>query len=251
MIKGITVSLISRTVTGTDSSGLPVYTETQSTVGNVLVGRPSAGEVADSAALYGRKADYKLAIPKGDTNNWENAVVVLPEPFPGTYRVVGLPIAGIDANVPLAWNKRVFLARETANAPCRVTLMNTVVTTDESTFQDIVEQYQTILQNVLLEGVDATGEGKRGLEGADSVRLLIPFDVEAVDAETGAAKTYVPPKEFAAASDKSALWTLSDDRTTAFVRGTDAAQGKKYLVRSVRENLPYTGALWRFEAGGV
>ena len=61
--------------------------------------------------MYGKRVAYTLAIPKGDTHRWEDAEVALPEPFAGTYHTIGYPTAGIEANIPLRWNKKVLIER--------------------------------------------------------------------------------------------------------------------------------------------
>lgn len=107
-IKGITVTLISKTKTGTDPFGAPIYTETETEVENVLVAPTSTTEVLDRLALTGRKAVYTLAIPKGDTNAWENQEVRF---FGERWRVFGIPEQGIDDLIPLDWNKKVTVER--------------------------------------------------------------------------------------------------------------------------------------------
>ena len=111
MIRGITIQLLTRTRTGVDAFDRPVYNETPVEVKNVLVGQPTAEDIPATLDLTGRKAVYVLAIPKGDAHEWENCRVVLPEPFAGTYQVIGIPTAGIEANIPLAWNKKVLVER--------------------------------------------------------------------------------------------------------------------------------------------
>ena len=73
-------------------------------VDNVLVAPASNSEILDATNLYGKKAVYTLAIPKGDTHEWENRIV---EFFGKRWRVFGIPTKGIEANVPLDWNKKV------------------------------------------------------------------------------------------------------------------------------------------------
>lgn len=111
MIHGITVTLMERTQTGTDAFNRPVYTETPVQVPDVLVGQPTTDDVITTTDLTGRKAVYWLAIPKGDTHDWEDVVVVLPAPFAGRYRTIGIPIAGIEENIPLRWNAKVLVER--------------------------------------------------------------------------------------------------------------------------------------------
>lgn len=111
MIKGITIQLIKKTQTGTDALNNPIYTDEVIDVDNVLVGEPTADEVANTLALYGKQVRYTLGIPKGDENTWEDTEVVLPAPFEGKYKTIGYPTAGIEDNIPLKWNKKVKIER--------------------------------------------------------------------------------------------------------------------------------------------
>ena len=111
MMQGITITLKAKTKTGTDSFNRPIYTTADVAVDDVLVGEPTTDEVSNAQVMYGKQVAYTLAIPKGDTNTWEDAVVVLPEPFAGTYHTIGYPTAGIEANIPLRWNKKVRIER--------------------------------------------------------------------------------------------------------------------------------------------
>ena len=104
MIKGITVTLYDTAVNSVDPFGDPTYTETAVDVSNVLVAPASNSEILDATNLYGKKAVYTLAIPKGDTHEWENRIV---EFFGKRWRVFGIPTKGIEANIPLDWNKKV------------------------------------------------------------------------------------------------------------------------------------------------
>ena len=108
MIKGVTVTLVSKVQTGTDSIGNAVYSETREQIDNVLIGQPSTQEILDMNQLYGRKLSYVLAIPKGDTHEWANQKVVF---FDQTFNVIGEPTQGIEAMIPLAWNKKVMVER--------------------------------------------------------------------------------------------------------------------------------------------
>jgi len=49
-----------------------------------------------------------LAIPKGDTNIWEDQEVRF---FGERFRVFGKPLQGIDDLIPLEWNKKVTVER--------------------------------------------------------------------------------------------------------------------------------------------
>lgn len=108
-MKGIDITLISKIANGVDAFNQPVYKDTRITVSDVLVGEPSTTDIENNLTAYGKRTAYTLAIPKGDTNVWEDGEVELPLPFGGTYRVIGKPTAGIEVNIPLRWNKKVHL----------------------------------------------------------------------------------------------------------------------------------------------
>lgn len=107
-IKGITVKLYTQTATGTDPFGAPIYTETPVDVDNVLVAPTSSTEVLDTVNLYGKKAVYTLGIPKGDTHDWQDRKVTI---WGQDYHSFGIPLKGIDALVPTAWNMKVTVER--------------------------------------------------------------------------------------------------------------------------------------------
>lgn len=111
MIKGVTVTLIAKTQVGTDILNNPIFEDTEVKVDNVLIGEPTTEEIANSMSLYGKQVHYRLAIPKGDTNEWVDTEVELPAPFEGKYRTIGYPTAGIKSNIPLLWNKKVMIER--------------------------------------------------------------------------------------------------------------------------------------------
>lgn len=107
-IKGITVILYSVEKTGEDGFGDPIYEETVIAVDNVLVSPSSSEEILDTVNLYGKKPIYTLAIPKGDDHDWENRKVTF---FGKDWRVFGAVQQGIEANIPLDWNRKVMVAR--------------------------------------------------------------------------------------------------------------------------------------------
>lgn len=87
-----------------DAFNNPVYDDRTETVKNVLVGQPTTDDVTSSIDLYGKKIEYMLGVPKGDTHNWEDTEV---EFFGNTYRTFGSTIQGIEANIPTPWHKKV------------------------------------------------------------------------------------------------------------------------------------------------
>ena len=108
MIKGITVKLHERTQTGVDAFGVPIYTETLVDVPNVLVAPTANDEIVTELQLYGKRSDYELCIPKGDTHDWTDVLVSF---FGKTFRTFGTTVKWIDANVPLKWNTKVKVER--------------------------------------------------------------------------------------------------------------------------------------------
>lgn len=102
-IKGITVKLYNQIPQGPDDFGNETYQETEVDVENVLVSPSSSDDVISSLNLYGKKAVYTLAIPKGNTNIWEDQIV---EFFGQKYRVYGYVVQGIEDNIPLSWNAK-------------------------------------------------------------------------------------------------------------------------------------------------
>ena len=107
-IKGITVTLIGKTQTGTDPFGKPIYQDSEIPVENVLVSPTSSDDIVNQLNLTGKKAVYTLAIPKGDTNTWEDQEVRF---FGKRWRVSGIPLEGIEELIPLDWNKKVMVER--------------------------------------------------------------------------------------------------------------------------------------------
>lgn len=102
-IKGITVILYEKQKTGVDEFNHSIYEETPIRVENVLVAPTSSTEILDMQNLTGKKAVYTLAIPKGDEHDWEDCRV---EFFGKMWHVIGFPVQGIDANIPLQWNQK-------------------------------------------------------------------------------------------------------------------------------------------------
>lgn len=105
---GITVTLTVRTQDGADPLGAPIWKETTEDVENVLVAPVSSQDLQDTLNLYGRAAVYTLAIPKGDAHVWEDTLVSF---WGQTFRTIGIPTEGIEALIPLSWNKKVQVER--------------------------------------------------------------------------------------------------------------------------------------------
>lgn len=104
IIKGITIKLQTRISVGCDSFGKPVYAEDWIDVDNVLIGEPATEEITETLTLHGKKLAYTLAIPKGDEHEWRDRKVQF---FNKTFQTIGAPTEGIEAMIPLSWNKKV------------------------------------------------------------------------------------------------------------------------------------------------
>lgn len=108
MLKGITVVLYDKVQTGVDPFNQPIYEETEIEVENVLVAPSTTDDITTSTDLVGKKAVYTMAIPKGDTHEWENKRVKF---FGQEWKVFGFTLQGIEENIPLSWNKKVMVER--------------------------------------------------------------------------------------------------------------------------------------------
>lgn len=108
MIKGITVTLINKQEVGKDPFDNPIYDNVEKEVDNILVTPTSTEDIVNQLDLTGKKAVYTLAIPKGDTNDWEDAKVYF---FNQKWRTFGFVTQGIDHLIPLDWNKKVMVER--------------------------------------------------------------------------------------------------------------------------------------------
>lgn len=107
-LKGIPVTLVNLVKTGTDPFGADVVAEKATVVDNVLVAPLNSDELVNELNLTGRRISYILGIPKGDSHNWENAIV---EFFDDRFKTVGSPTQGIEDMIPLQWNKKVKVER--------------------------------------------------------------------------------------------------------------------------------------------
>lgn len=108
MLKGVTVTLIDKVKTGEDDFGAPMYDDVEVPIDNVLIEPTSATDVISELSLTGKTAVYTLAIPKGDAHLWEDKEVRF---FDQRWHVFGIPLEGIEALIPLDWNKKVTVER--------------------------------------------------------------------------------------------------------------------------------------------
>lgn len=108
MIRGIPITLYTKRQTGVDAFGAPLYEEIPETVPGVLIGQPSTEDITNELQLYGKRLAYTLALPKGDTHDWDNVAVGF---FGQKFRTYGDVVQGIEAMLPLCWNKQVKVER--------------------------------------------------------------------------------------------------------------------------------------------
>jgi len=108
IIKGITVTLINKKEVGRDPFNEPIYKDVPIQVDNVLVSPVSTEDIVHTLELTGKKAVYTLAIPKGDTHDWEDAEVIF---FGQRWRTFGMVTEGIEHLIPGDWNKKVMVER--------------------------------------------------------------------------------------------------------------------------------------------
>lgn len=107
-MRGMTIQLVKQTIIGYDEFKAPIYSEELIDVEDCLVGQPSSDDITNTLALYGKKIEYTVGIPKGDTNDWTDAIVVI---WGERYRTVGYPETGIQANIPLRWGQNIKVER--------------------------------------------------------------------------------------------------------------------------------------------
>ncbi|MBO4863850.1 MAG: hypothetical protein J5517_05770 [Eubacterium sp.] len=107
-MKGMTVQLAVKTLTGTDAFGAPIYSEELVNIDDVLVGQPSSNDVITTLELTGKRIAYTLGIPKGDTHNWVDTDVIF---FGERFRTIGIPMTGIQENIPLRWGSNIQVER--------------------------------------------------------------------------------------------------------------------------------------------
>ena len=107
-IKGITVVLINKKEVGKDDFKKPIYEDVEVEVENVLISPTSTDDIVNQLNLTGKKAVYSLAIPKSDTNHWEDVEVLF---FGQRWRTFGIPLEGIEEMIPLDWNRKVMVER--------------------------------------------------------------------------------------------------------------------------------------------
>jgi len=107
-MKGIPITLYNKVEIGRDAFNKPIYDDVPETVENILIEPLSDSEVLETLSLTGRKAVYRIGIPKGDKHDWTDKKVSF---FGQDFRTIGIPLEGIEEMIPLEWNKKVTVER--------------------------------------------------------------------------------------------------------------------------------------------
>lgn len=107
-MRGVTITLYNKVQTGVDAFNRPVYEDVATTIDNVLIGEPTTEDIINELNLTGKHLAYTLAIPKGDTHEWNDRKVKF---FGEVFRTYGEPTQGIEHLIPLSWNKKVKVER--------------------------------------------------------------------------------------------------------------------------------------------
>lgn len=108
MIKGESITLYVKTAGQPDAFGHPTYTETTSTVDNVLITPVSADGTPEQDGLESMKEVYEIHIPKTDTNNWEDTRVAF---WGKSFQTVGAVKEYMLDNTPLDWKGSIKVER--------------------------------------------------------------------------------------------------------------------------------------------
>ena len=113
LIHGIPIVLYNRTYSHTDGFNRPVYTETETeTIENVLIEPLSDAEILETLNLTGRRAVYRLCLPKGDAHDWTDRTV---EFYGEKWHTIGTVQEWIEDMVPLEWNRKIRVERINGN----------------------------------------------------------------------------------------------------------------------------------------
>ncbi len=86
-------------------------------ISNVLVGNSATADTTELTNNGGTMQTFTLAIPKGDTHDWTDRTV---EFFGQKFRTVGVPLQGIEENIPLCWHKQVRVQKMNVSGNCTV-----------------------------------------------------------------------------------------------------------------------------------
>lgn len=132
--------------------------------------------------------------------------------------------------------------------PHTITVYNT--SEDPVTFETV--NHITVLRGVFYDAAKAINVRESGLSNADSVNLIIPYDVKAVDGMTGEPQTYLSPKEYEVAVDKSEHWTIQTGNTCFFVKGEVVRPSENFqTINSAFDNVHRVTSVDEKDFGGL
>lgn len=103
-IHGETVTLWEKIKTGTDGFGADVFEETPVEVKNVLIQPGSSQDIVNNTNLNGKKVQYTLHIPKGDSHDWTDKRVTLRGV---DFHTIGKAVYYTEDITPLDWNGQI------------------------------------------------------------------------------------------------------------------------------------------------
>lgn len=128
----------------------------------------------------------------------------------------------------------------------------TVYNTSENPVTFEAVNHITVLRGVFYDAAKAVNVRESGLTNADSVNLIIPFDVEAVDGVTGEAQSYLSPKEYEVAVDKAEHWTIQTGNTCFFVKGEVVRPSESFqTINSAFDNVHRVTSVDEKDFGGL
>ena len=105
MISGVEVTVLRPGAATVDRLGNSVPgAPTSEDVGDVLVSEPTTEDI-EAARPLGVSIAYTLLFPRSYSSVLEGCEVILPEPYGGTYRVIGRPTPTMCIGTP--WNYKV------------------------------------------------------------------------------------------------------------------------------------------------
>ena len=109
-IKGITVTLYEPVTAGRDAFNRELRELVPVLVENVLVApvESSVSPKPGTTELSPKEEAYLLGIPKGDTHVWEDRDVAF---FGKRFHSESFAREGIDALIPLSWNRKILVKR--------------------------------------------------------------------------------------------------------------------------------------------
>lgn len=202
-----------------------------------------------TAKQYHDEIERVIRVPRGSCSIHENDVAIIE----GIRYRVAMAQTTTDVYPPCI---DLTLARD---MPSRHTITVYNIREDPLTFARSV--YITVLSNVELSGMESVRAAAGRMLPSGSATLRIPLSTMARDGLTGVSRTWIGPKEYTMAADKSGYWTLDVNRDF-IVRGEvvvengdfqtlNAAYDGVYRVTKVELSDAGVPDVWTLEVGGA